>query len=37
MYKIMIIEDDITIAKVVEDHLTKWDYEVKYVTDFKIL
>lgn len=31
----MIIEDDITIAKVVEDHLTKWDYEVKYVTDFK--
>ncbi|HCW04921.1 MAG TPA: DNA-binding response regulator [Clostridium sp.] len=35
MYKIMIIEDDITIAKVVEDHLTKWDYEVKYVTDFK--
>jgi len=35
MYKIMIIEDDITIAKVVADHLTKWDYEVKYVTDFK--
>lgn len=35
MYKIMIIEDDITIAKVVAEHLKKWDYEVYYVTDFK--
>lgn len=31
----MIIEDDITIAKVVAEHLKKWDYEVYYVTDFK--
>lgn len=31
----MIIEDDITIAKVVAEHLRKWDYEVYYVTDFK--
>jgi DNA-binding response OmpR family regulator len=35
MYKIMIIEDDITIARAIKDHLCKWDYNVIYVTDFK--
>jgi len=35
MYKIMIIEDDITIASTIKDHLCKWDYDVMYVTDFK--
>lgn len=35
MYKIMIIEDDMTIAGTIKDHLSKWDYEVIYVTDFK--
>lgn len=35
MYKIMIIEDDLTIAKTLKDHLSKWDYKVDYVTDFK--
>lgn len=35
MFKIMIIEDDITIAKTLKDHLVKWDYTVKYATDFK--
>jgi len=35
MYKIMIIEDDITIAKTIKEHLAKWDYDVIYVTDFK--
>lgn len=35
MYKILIIEDDMTIAKTVAAHLGKWDYEVKYVQDFK--
>jgi two-component system response regulator protein BraR/BceR len=35
MYKIMIIEDDITIAKTIAEHLSKWDYDVYYVTDFK--
>jgi len=35
MYKIMVIEDDITIAGIIKDHLGKWDYEVMYVTDFK--
>jgi len=35
MYKIMIIEDDITIAKTIKEHLCKWNYDVIYVTDFK--
>ena len=35
MYKILIIEDDLTIAKTLRDHLDKWGYEVSYVTDFK--
>jgi two-component system response regulator protein BraR/BceR len=35
VYKIMIIEDDITIARTIKDHLSKWDYDVIYVTDFK--
>lgn len=35
MYKIMIVEDDITIARTLKEHLCKWDYDVVYVTDFK--
>lgn len=35
MYKIMIVEDDLTIAKTLKDHLSKWDYDVIYITDFK--
>ena len=35
MYKILIIEDDMTIAKTLASHLETWDYEVRYVTDFK--
>lgn len=35
MYKIMIIEDDITIARAIKEHLCKWDYDAIYVTDFK--
>lgn len=35
MYKVMIIEDDLTIARAIKDHLSKWDYDVTYVTDFK--
>ncbi|MDK2991840.1 MAG: hypothetical protein PWP48_1073 [Clostridiales bacterium] len=26
MYKIMIIEDDIVIARVMKEHLSKWGY-----------
>lgn len=35
MYKIMIIEDDFTIAKALKNHLQSWDYDVVYLTDFK--
>ncbi len=35
MYKIMIVEDDLTIARTLKDHLSKWDYDVIYVDDFK--
>jgi DNA-binding response OmpR family regulator len=34
MYKIIIIEDDITIARTLKEHLSKWNYNVIYVTDF---
>ncbi len=35
MYKVLIIEDDLTIANTLKLHLLKWDYNVEYVTDFK--
>ncbi|MCH1982066.1 response regulator transcription factor [Ruminococcus sp. OA3] len=35
MYKIMIIEDDVTIAKVISEHLKKWGYETACVNDFE--
>lgn len=35
MYKILIIEDDIVIAKAIKDHLESWGYEVEYITDFQ--
>lgn len=35
MYKILIVEDDMTIANGLKNHLEKWDYEVECVTDFK--
>lgn len=35
MYKILIIEDDMTIAKVMANHLAKWNYDVKHMTDFR--
>ena len=35
MYKILIVEDDLTIAKTVREHLMKWDYQVYCVSDFK--
>lgn len=33
MYKILIVEDDLTIAGVLEKHLTKWGYEARQVAD----
>ena len=35
MYKILIVEDDMTIAGALAVHLKRWDYDVEYVTDFK--
>ena len=35
MYKILIVEDDMTIAKTLSNHLSKWNYEMRYVTDLK--
>lgn len=35
MYKILLVEDDLTIATTLQSHLQKWDYEVEYITDFK--
>lgn len=35
MYKILIVEDDMVIAKTVKTHLESWGYEVEYITDFQ--
>jgi DNA-binding response OmpR family regulator len=35
MYKILIIEDDATIAYLIKDRLLRWDYEAECVHDFK--
>lgn len=35
MYKILIIEDDITIASTVSSHLDKWGYDTRYAEDFQ--
>lgn len=35
MYRILIIEDDLMIAKMLAAHLEKWDYEVALAEDFK--
>ena len=34
MYKIFLVEDDETIAKMVKNHLEKWDYEVRIAQKF---
>ena len=35
MYKILIVEDDETIAGVLKTHLEKWNYQAECMTDFK--
>ena len=35
MHKLLIIEDDLVIAKTLRNHLGQWGYQVDYVTDFK--
>ena len=34
MYKILIVEDDLTISSILKDHLCKWGYEAEFVSDF---
>lgn len=35
MYKVLIIEDDFTIASTLKNHIQTWGYEVEYIKDFK--
>ncbi|HHW30583.1 MAG TPA: response regulator transcription factor [Clostridiaceae bacterium] len=35
MYKIFIVEDDLVIARTIKEHLSRWNYDVAYATDFK--
>ena len=35
MYKILIVEDDETIAGGLKTHLEKWNYQAECMTDFK--
>ena len=35
MNKILVVEDDITIAKSICMHLEKWQFETKYIEDFQ--
>lgn len=35
MYRILIIEDDIVIAKSLKNCLCQWNYETKFIVDFK--
>ncbi|MDF2587244.1 MAG: DNA-binding response regulator [Anaerocolumna sp.] len=34
MYKILIVEDDITIASILHENIKKWGFEAIYITDF---
>lgn len=35
MYRILIIEDDMTIAKTLKNSLETWNYQAEYIMDFK--
>jgi len=35
MYRILIVEDELVIANALKEHLSKWGYDVTYITDFK--
>lgn len=35
MYRVLIIEDDMTIAKSMKNSLCQWNYETEYIVDFK--
>lgn len=35
MYRILVVEDDVTIAKAVVNHLSEWGFIMKSITDFQ--
>lgn len=35
LYRILVVEDDLVIAKTVTKHIASWGYEAKYITDFQ--
>ena len=35
MYKILIVEDDVTIARSISTHLQKWDFDTRCIQDFR--
>ena len=35
MYKILIVEDDMTIANIIKEHLASWGMITRCVTDFQ--
>jgi DNA-binding response OmpR family regulator len=35
MYKILVVEDDLTIARTISEHLGQWGYDTAYVTEFR--
>ena len=35
MYKILIVEDDVTIARSISTHLQKWDFDTRCIEDFR--
>lgn len=35
MYKVLIIEDDLTIAKIMSEHLAQWGMKTSYLTEFE--
>ncbi|AOR24455.1 response regulator transcription factor [Clostridium taeniosporum] len=34
MYKVLIVEDDLTIASILKNHLCKWGHEAEIISDF---
>lgn len=35
MYKILIIEDDLTMAQAIQKEMTAWGNEAEYIQDFR--
>lgn len=35
LYRVLIVEDDMVIGKTIANYLIKWDYEAKYIIDFR--